>query len=101
MGWPNDDYDFPALVMAWEESKKRLHIIIDIMPMADCVGYEWDPGKVLDGIEPVYNEYKDLIGPPSTYRWFRAMQGPYTSLTGLEDGGAGRLHAKLSTLKSG
>jgi len=77
MGWPNDDYDFPALVLAWEESKKRLHIIIDVLPLADCVEYEWYREKYLDGIEPVYNEYKDLIGPPSTYRWFRAQQGPY------------------------
>jgi hypothetical protein len=77
VGWPTDDYDFPALIIAWEESKKRLHIIIDLMPIADCVEYEWYREKYLDGIEPVYNEYKDLIGPNSTYRWFRAMQGPY------------------------
>ena len=77
VGWPTDDYDFPALIIAWEESKKRLHIIIDLLPMADCVEYEWYREKYLDGLEPVYNEYKDLIGPNSTYRWFRAMQGPY------------------------
>jgi hypothetical protein len=77
MGWPADDYDFPALVIAWEESKKRLHIIIDVMPIADEVEHEWYREKYLDGIEPVYNQYKDLIGPNSTYRWFRAMQGPY------------------------
>jgi hypothetical protein len=77
VGWPNDGYDFPALIIAWEESKKRLHIIIDVMPIVDCVEYEWYREKYLDGIEPVYNEYKDLIGPNSTYRWFRAMQGPY------------------------
>jgi len=82
MGWPNDDYDFPALVLAWEESKKRLHIIIDIMPIADCVEHEWYREKYLDGIEPVFNEYKDLIGPPSTYRWFRAQQGPYMIFDG-------------------
>ena len=77
VGWPNDDYDFPALIIAWEESKKRLHIIIDVMPIVDVVEYEWYREKYQDGIEPVYNEYKDLIGVNSTYRWFRAMQGPY------------------------
>lgn len=77
MGWPNDEFDFPALVLAWEESKKRLHIIIDVLPLVDVVEYEWYREKYLDGIEPAYNEYKDLIGPPSTYRWFRAQQGPY------------------------
>lgn len=77
MGWPNDEHDFPALVLAWEESKKRLHIIIDVMPIVDCVEHEWYREKYLDGIEPIFNEYKDLIGPPSTYRWFRAMKGPY------------------------
>lgn len=82
MGWPNDDYDFPALVLAWEESKKRLHIIIDIMPLADVVEHEWYREKYLDGIEPVYSKYKDLIGPPSTYRWFRAQQGPYMIFDG-------------------
>lgn len=82
MGWPNDDYDFPALVMAWEESKKRLHIIIDLMPMVDVVEYEWYREKYLDGIEPVFNEHKDLIGPPSTYRWFRAQLGPYNIFDG-------------------
>jgi hypothetical protein len=77
VGWPNDEYDFPALIIAWEESKKRLHIIIDLMPIVDCVEYEWYREKYLDRIEPVYNEFKDLIGPNSTYRWFRAMQSPY------------------------
>ena len=77
VGWPSDEYDFPALIIAWEESKKRLHIIIDLMPIVDCVEYEWYREKYLDVMEPVYNEYKDLIGPNSTYRWFRAMQGPY------------------------
>ncbi len=82
MGWPNDDYDFPVLVLAWEESKKRLHIIIDVMPIVDVVEYEWYREKYLDGIEPVYNEYKDLIGSPSTYRWFRAQAGPYLIFDG-------------------
>ena len=82
MGWPNENYDYPALVMAWEESKKRLHIIIDLMPMVDVVEYESYREKYLDPIEPVFNEYKDLIGPPSTYRWFRAQLGPYNIFDG-------------------
>ncbi len=82
MGWPNDNYDFPALVLAWEESKKRLHVIIDIMPLADCVEHEWYREKYLDGVEPAYDKFKDLIGPPSTYRWFRAQQGPYMIFDG-------------------
>jgi hypothetical protein len=82
MGWPNENYDFPALVMAWEESRKRLHIIIDLMPIVDVVEYESYREKYLDGIEPVFNEYKDLIGPPSTYRWFRAQLGPYNIFDG-------------------
>lgn len=77
VGWPRDGYDFPALVIAWEESRKRLHIIIDLIPIMDCVEYEWYREKYLDGIEPVYNEYKDLIGVNSTYNWFRAMESPY------------------------
>jgi hypothetical protein len=77
MGWPNDDYDFPALVLAWEESKKRLHVIIDVMPLVDCVEYPEYREKYLDGIDPVYMKYRDLIGLPSTYNWFRAQSGPY------------------------
>ena len=99
VGWPRDGYDFPGLVIAWEESKKRLHIIIDLVPTVDCVEFEWYREKYLDGLEAVYAEFKDLIGPNSTYNWFRAMESPYMIFDSPNERREKALNCELAYIK--
>ena len=78
MGWPSDDYDFPALAITWDESEKHVHIIADFMPLVDLVMNEGYLEKYLDPFEPVYKRYTDLLdAPPEQLGWFRALSGPY------------------------
>jgi hypothetical protein len=85
LGWPRDGYDFPVLCIAWEETKKRLHIIIDLWPLTDCVVNEWYREKYLDGLDPVWREFRDIRQQPSTYVWARAIAGPMSIFDDTSD----------------
>ena len=78
MGWPTDDYDFPALAVTWDESAKHVHMIADFMPLTDLVMNEWYLEKYLDPFESIYKQYTDLLdAPPEQLSWFRALSSPY------------------------
>ncbi len=61
MGWPRDNYDFPALATTWDENKKHVHMIADFMPLVDLTMNERYLEKHLDPFEPIYKQYTDLF----------------------------------------
>jgi hypothetical protein len=94
MGWPRDDYDFPILTLDWDESLKHVHIIADFMPLTDIVMNDWYREKYLDGIEPIYKQYTDLLdAPPNPINWFRSLSSPYV-ISGKPDADPQRTRIK-------
>jgi len=48
------------------------------MPLTDIVVNDWYREKYLDGIEPTYKQYTDLLdAPPNPINWFRSFTSPY------------------------
>jgi hypothetical protein len=74
---PKDNYDFPALLVDWDEARGPGHFMCDLQPLTDLVINEWYRQKYMDGIDPIYRKYYDLVGPPSLHTWFRTITGPY------------------------
>jgi len=96
-GWPRDNYDFPAMPMDMAESEKHVYIGADLVPLTDIVINDWYREKYLDGFEPLYKQYLDLLDPtPNPMHWFRAISSPYV-ISGRPEAGSDRAVVKRAS----
>jgi hypothetical protein len=76
--FPHDDYDFPVLVLEWNETEKDISLVIDLVPTVDLVMYDDYRTKYIDGLETYWMKYKSLSGmEPNRFAWVRMMFSPY------------------------
>jgi hypothetical protein len=74
IGIPRDDYDFPVMLIDWDEGRGPGHGMVDHMPLCDLVINEEYRLKYLDKLDDTFRKYADIIGAPSFHVWFKTVK---------------------------
>jgi hypothetical protein len=75
---PDDDYEFPIVVLEWSETESVISVVVDYIPLADLVMREDYREKYLDPLDSCWTKYKELPGmAPNRFAWSRALFSPY------------------------
>ena len=98
IGFPRDDYDFPVMLIDWDEGRGPGHGMVDHMPLCDIVLNEDYRINYLDKLDDIFREYYDIIGPPSLHVWFRTLTGPYYSFFRTKSGGTPEYRQRILNL---
>ena len=98
IGFPRDDYDFPVMLIDWDEGRGPGHGMVDHMPLCDIVLNEEYRVKYLDKLDNIFREYYDIVGPPSLHVWFRTLTGPYYSFFRTQAGGTPEYRQRIFDL---